>query len=842
MYKINNKFPPILIYQMGKVGSKTIMRSLEETNIPNFIGHAHSLTWINITQDHYKNIDVSYRRLLRQMIDQYSGFIRFKVISLVRDPVARFISNLFQHYKNYIPNLKNIDEETAIREIIFCLLKNFAEFDEQNDYVCNWFDFHFRDVFTFDVYSVKFNRLNGYQIYSTKFSDILIIRLEDLRRCHQQAFYEFLGLPNFSLFSDNIGAKKWYANLYEKTLSQIRIPEHYLDIIYASRYSQHFYTEKELLSFKMKWINRASKILKSNPFNETVAPENEFCKGTPMYQSIKPNVELKSIKLNDHEGSIQKKNVSKNIRKIYLSNGKQCLFFRTLKDKVNIIEKIKETHPHVVCFNVVTLEATDKLLSTIRPFSQMIIGIINTISFPKISTKEFDIIFTTLPNFIVNFRNAGISTYLLHNSFDENLLFSENKNQKRVYPVSFIGNMNIISEKSKFFFEIISEHISIDFWGNSILTLPDTSALLPKYHGKVSKTERISVLCKSQITINPYIDEYYNKRLFEATGCGTLLITEFQDYLVNLFEIGKEIVVYRNMEECIDLIKYYLNHPNEAQKIAKAGQKRTLKDHTCDIRMKQTAEILERHLRYKKEKDRLSFPKNISTSFKAIHKSQIDVRLTKSWQNETIPSKQRGLTQAELNQMYQGKPPVVYQALSAALFPIIKSDSSILEIGCSTGYYYESLEYLLNMRINYTGGDYSLPMIQMAKDYYPHIPFHVFDGAYLPYPNQSFSIVISSCILLHTPNYQQHIYETARVSNDYLVAHRTPICRKKATSYYTKYAYDVETVELIFNENEFIAEFQKNGFDIKNGVVLLEDVKNDNYNITYIFKRTKKTN
>jgi len=135
--------------------------------------------------------------------------------------------------------------------------------------------------------------------------------------------------------------------------------------------------------------------------------------------------------------------------------------------------------------------------------------------------------------------------------------------------------------------------------------------------------------------------------------------------------------------------------------------------------------------------------------------------------------------------------------------------------------------------------DYSLPMIQMAKDYYPHVPFYVFDGVSLPFTDQFFTIGISSCVLLHTPNYQEQIHETARVSKKYLIAHRTPICKNNPTTYFTKYAYGVETVELLFNENEFIKEFQKNGFTLKNYITLSESVKDDNYNITFIFKRIK---
>ncbi len=72
---------------------------------------------------------------------------------------------------------------------------------------------------------------------------------------------------------------------------------------------------------------------------------------------------------------------------------------------------------------------------------------------------------------------------------------------------------------------------------------------------------------KSFITINRHIDvaENYanNMRLFEATGCGALLITDYKDNLNELFEIGEEIVAYRSPEEAAALIKYYLSNPKK---------------------------------------------------------------------------------------------------------------------------------------------------------------------------------------------------------------------------------------------------------------------------------------
>jgi spore maturation protein CgeB len=103
------------------------------------------------------------------------------------------------------------------------------------------------------------------------------------------------------------------------------------------------------------------------------------------------------------------------------------------------------------------------------------------------------------------------------------------------------------------------------------------------------------VLSESRITVNVHIDvaENFanNMRLYEATGCGALLITEEKDNLANLFRPGEEVVTYRSTDHAVEKIKYYLNRPIEAAAIARAGQQRTLKEHTYRHRMGELTDI-----------------------------------------------------------------------------------------------------------------------------------------------------------------------------------------------------------------------------------------------------------
>src|SRR3989442_13102064 len=87
-----------------------------------------------------------------------------------------------------------------------------------------------------------------------------------------------------------------------------------------------------------------------------------------------------------------------------------------------------------------------------------------------------------------------------------------------------------------------------------------------------------------------------NMRLFEATGVGTLLVTDWKENLCEMFEVGKEVVAYRTPQECAELITYYLEHDGERRAVALAGQERTLRDHTYQQRMKELADIVRKHV------------------------------------------------------------------------------------------------------------------------------------------------------------------------------------------------------------------------------------------------------
>jgi spore maturation protein CgeB len=124
--------------------------------------------------------------------------------------------------------------------------------------------------------------------------------------------------------------------------------------------------------------------------------------------------------------------------------------------------------------------------------------------------------------------------------------------------------------------------------GDSWLSDPTLPTLNQLYPGRIYRSvfgvENYEISARSKIALNSHIDcfENYagNMRLYEVTGMGACLLTDWKINLSELFEPEVEVVTYRSVEECIEKVSYLLGNETERQAIAAAGQKRTLRDHT----------------------------------------------------------------------------------------------------------------------------------------------------------------------------------------------------------------------------------------------------------------------
>ncbi len=77
-----------------------------------------------------------------------------------------------------------------------------------------------------------------------------------------------------------------------------------------------------------------------------------------------------------------------------------------------------------------------------------------------------------------------------------------------------------------------------------------------------------------------------NQRIFDVPAAGSFVLTDKQAQMNELMEPGKEIIVYENLAEVPDLIRFYLNNPSARQAIIEKGRARVLAEHTWALRLK----------------------------------------------------------------------------------------------------------------------------------------------------------------------------------------------------------------------------------------------------------------
>lgn len=71
-----------------------------------------------------------------------------------------------------------------------------------------------------------------------------------------------------------------------------------------------------------------------------------------------------------------------------------------------------------------------------------------------------------------------------------------------------------------------------------------------------------------------------NQRPFDISCAGRFILTDYRRDLGELFDLGREMICFRDKKELRDLAEYFLRHPEERREIAKKAQKRTLGEHT----------------------------------------------------------------------------------------------------------------------------------------------------------------------------------------------------------------------------------------------------------------------
>lgn len=116
--------------------------------------------------------------------------------------------------------------------------------------------------------------------------------------------------------------------------------------------------------------------------------------------------------------------------------------------------------------------------------------------------------------------------------------------------------------------------------------------LMPKVHRRppVQVGEATSfIYAGTKINLNialKGIEGGTTQRIMDIMGAGGFVLTNYCEETAELFEEGKEIVMFRTPEELIQKVDYYLEHEEEREQIARAGHERAMNDYTYEKKIK----------------------------------------------------------------------------------------------------------------------------------------------------------------------------------------------------------------------------------------------------------------
>lgn len=260
--------------------------------------------------------------------------------------------------------------------------------------------------------------------------------------------------------------------------------------------------------------------------------------------------------------------------------------------------QIRKFKPDVIFSHDLSLPPA--FLKKIKSYARLLVGQIASKLPPRECLDSFDLIVSSLPHYVTMFKSWGIPSEYLPLGFEPTVLRTITK-IAAPYDAVHIGGYSSIHDERNKVLEAAAKSVKMDFWGYGIDRLGANSPILKNYHGQVWGHDMFTVLYNSKITTTKHITSIAanysnNMTLYEATGCGCMLITDLKDNLHELFKIGAEIETYSSGGELAEKITYYLAHEDERKRIAQAGQSRTLRDHTYEKRMRKLMEIISQHL------------------------------------------------------------------------------------------------------------------------------------------------------------------------------------------------------------------------------------------------------
>ena len=264
-----------------------------------------------------------------------------------------------------------------------------------------------------------------------------------------------------------------------------------------------------------------------------------------------------------------------------------------------VLEQVKAVKPDVVMvqdLNLIPLGVAREL----KKHCGLLVGEIASPLPPKSFLMNYDLILSALPSIVDTARSWGLQSQWVPLGFDEKWKTVSPASSRPIDAI-FVGSFTRLQKSTAPLLAEAAKLIpGLQIYGTAPQDVLQEWGLEKFHKGPAWGKDMFALLGQSKLVLNrhgevagPYA---VNMRMFESTGSGALLVTENKSNLADLFEPGKEVLAYDSPRQAAELARDVLNDPQRLDRIAQAGQQRTLTSHTYTARAKQVTQIFETYL------------------------------------------------------------------------------------------------------------------------------------------------------------------------------------------------------------------------------------------------------
>lgn len=212
-------------------------------------------------------------------------------------------------------------------------------------------------------------------------------------------------------------------------------------------------------------------------------------------------------------------------------------------------------------------------------------------------SHAFNWVSTTAPSALPKYRSIGYENVIKTQFACNHFLYGPSGGEK-YYSVTFVGQPH--GKRREYVNTLRRAGVDVKAWGYGWeagrLTLDEMREVFSTSKVNLNLTDASAPsirtgwrtrFSESLIRKKQHPPGQIKGRNFEVPGCSGFMLTDMAEDLDQFYKPNKEIGVFRGVDDLIQKTRYYLEHEDERETIAKAGYQRTLREHTYEQRFNQ---------------------------------------------------------------------------------------------------------------------------------------------------------------------------------------------------------------------------------------------------------------